>query len=69
MLELPAGGLDGIGSDDGGESCEEWLEREDSVVYSRDFEKHPVYVTGAEQVPFSFLLLHCLCVSLPFNLL
>ncbi|XP_024967892.1 glycoprotein 3-alpha-L-fucosyltransferase A-like isoform X1 [Cynara cardunculus var. scolymus] len=49
MLGLSGAGLDVVGSDDGGESCEEWLEREDSVVYSRDFEKHPVYVTGAEQ--------------------
>lgn len=31
-------------------SCEEWLEREDAVVYSRDFEKHPILVSGAEQV-------------------
>lgn len=49
MLGLSGAALDVVGSDDGGESCEEWLEREDSVVYSRDFEKHPVYVTGAEQ--------------------
>lgn len=32
------------------ESCEEWLEREDGVNYSRDFEKDPILVTGAEQV-------------------
>lgn len=32
------------------ESCEEWLEREDSVTYSRDFAKDPIYVSGAEQV-------------------
>ncbi|KAL4276006.1 hypothetical protein HN51_058937 [Arachis hypogaea] len=31
------------------ESCEEWLEREDSVTYERDFNKEPVYVTGADQ--------------------
>ncbi|XAR72904.1 Glycoprotein 3-alpha-L-fucosyltransferase [Bertholletia excelsa] len=30
-------------------SCEEWLEREDSVKYSRDFEKEPVLVHGAEE--------------------
>ncbi|GAV77429.1 LOW QUALITY PROTEIN: Glyco_transf_10 domain-containing protein [Cephalotus follicularis] len=29
--------------------CEEWLEREDSVVYSRDFEKDPILVSGAEK--------------------
>ncbi|KAD5318348.1 hypothetical protein E3N88_18294 [Mikania micrantha] len=33
-------------SGDGGESCEEWLERVDSVAYSRDFKKEPVHVTG-----------------------
>lgn len=32
------------------ESCEEWLERVDAVNYSRDFEKDPILVTGAEQV-------------------
>ncbi|KAH9695518.1 glycoprotein 3-alpha-L-fucosyltransferase A [Citrus sinensis] len=31
------------------ESCEEWLERVDAVNYSRDFEKDPILVTGAEQ--------------------
>ncbi|KAK7362633.1 hypothetical protein VNO77_04751 [Canavalia gladiata] len=31
------------------ESCEEWLEREDAVAYSRDFTKEPVFVSGAEQ--------------------
>ncbi|KAI7745773.1 hypothetical protein M8C21_010841 [Ambrosia artemisiifolia] len=36
-------------SGDGGESCEEWLERVDSVVYVRDFKKDPVLVTGADQ--------------------
>ncbi|KAJ9561031.1 hypothetical protein OSB04_006191 [Centaurea solstitialis] len=49
VLGLPGTKLDVVGSSDGGESCEEWLEREDSVVYSRDFEKNPVYVNGAEQ--------------------
>ncbi|CAI9286858.1 unnamed protein product [Lactuca saligna] len=33
----------------GGESCEEWLEREDSVVYSRDFRKEPVLISGREE--------------------
>jgi glycoprotein 3-alpha-L-fucosyltransferase len=32
------------------ESCEEWLEKEDAVVYSREFEKEPILVTGAEKV-------------------
>ncbi|KAJ8763580.1 hypothetical protein K2173_002463 [Erythroxylum novogranatense] len=31
------------------ESCEEWLEREDDVVYSRDFGKDPISVVGAEK--------------------
>ncbi|GER56628.1 Alpha 1,3 fucosyltransferase [Striga asiatica] len=29
------------------ESCEAWLEKEDSVPYSRDFRKDPVFVRGA----------------------
>ncbi|KAK7400794.1 hypothetical protein VNO78_12101 [Psophocarpus tetragonolobus] len=31
------------------ERCEEWLEREDAVTYSRDFAKDPVFVSGGEQ--------------------
>ncbi|KAF3435405.1 hypothetical protein FNV43_RR22494 [Rhamnella rubrinervis] len=31
------------------DSCEDWLEREDAVEYSRDFAKEPVLVSGAEQ--------------------
>ncbi|KAI4298457.1 hypothetical protein L6164_032014 [Bauhinia variegata] len=31
-------------------SCEDWLEREDAVTYSRDFSKEPILVVGAEQV-------------------
>lgn len=38
----------------GAGDCEEWLEREDAVTYSRDFEKDPVLVSGAEQVGFPF---------------
>lgn len=34
------------------DGCEEWLEREDAVVYSRDFEKEPVLVSGAEKVKY-----------------
>ncbi|KAE8698620.1 Fucosyltransferase 12 isoform 2 [Hibiscus syriacus] len=33
------------------ESCEEWLEREDAVVHSRNFSKDPIWVSGNEQVP------------------
>ncbi|XP_057465682.1 glycoprotein 3-alpha-L-fucosyltransferase A-like [Actinidia eriantha] len=39
-------GLDRSSEVDG---CEEWLEREDSVGYSRDFEKEPVLVAGGDQ--------------------
>lgn len=31
------------------DSCEEWLEKEDAVVYSRDFDKDPVLVAGGEK--------------------
>ncbi|XP_038997281.1 glycoprotein 3-alpha-L-fucosyltransferase A-like [Hibiscus syriacus] len=31
------------------ESCEEWLEREDALTYSRDFAKDPIWVSGADQ--------------------
>lgn len=42
------------GAEAGG--CEEWLLREDSVVYSRDFEKEPVWVNGGDQVWFELVL-------------
>lgn len=38
---------DGVRVED---SCEKWLEKVDSVVYSRNFETKPIFVTGAEQV-------------------
>ncbi|KAL6957528.1 glycoprotein 3-alpha-L-fucosyltransferase [Sarracenia purpurea var. burkii] len=31
------------------DNCEEWLEREDFMEYSRDFKKEPISVTGGEQ--------------------
>lgn len=34
--------------------CEEWLEREDAVVYSRDFSKHPILISGNNEVCFLF---------------
>lgn len=41
----------GLGTDDFGLlTCEEWLEREDAVDYSRDFEKDPIFVSGDEKV-------------------
>lgn len=47
--ELELGVLRG-GRNSESESCEDWLEREDAVTYSRDFNKEPVYVSGADQV-------------------
>ncbi|XP_050363273.1 glycoprotein 3-alpha-L-fucosyltransferase A-like [Argentina anserina] len=38
-----------VGGDLGLLSCEEWLEREDGVEYSRDFGKEPVLVSGDEK--------------------
>ncbi|KAF5745623.1 Fucosyltransferase 12 isoform 2 [Tripterygium wilfordii] len=31
------------------DSCEEWLEKEDAVAYSRDFKTDPIWVSGGEQ--------------------
>ncbi|XP_022763374.1 glycoprotein 3-alpha-L-fucosyltransferase A-like isoform X1 [Durio zibethinus] len=44
-------GIEALGGDQNlvKESCEEWLEREDGVVYSRDFGKDPIWVSGGEQ--------------------
>lgn len=36
-----------LGSEE--ESCEEWLEKEDAVVYSRDFHKDPILVSGQNE--------------------
>ncbi|XP_021896735.1 glycoprotein 3-alpha-L-fucosyltransferase A [Carica papaya] len=33
----------------GADSCEKWLEREDAVSYSRDFNKDPIFVTGGDK--------------------
>ncbi|CAL9218295.1 unnamed protein product [Arabidopsis halleri] len=30
-------------------NCKEWLMREDSVTYSRDFTKDPIFITGGEK--------------------
>ncbi|XP_068637100.1 glycoprotein 3-alpha-L-fucosyltransferase A-like isoform X2 [Aristolochia californica] len=38
-----------VGVDD----CEEWLEREDAVNYTRDFEKDPIFITNFEQESIS----------------
>ncbi|GMI78783.1 fucosyltransferase 11 [Hibiscus trionum] len=44
-------GIEGLGGDQklAKESCEEWLEREDALTYSRDFAKDPIWVSGADQ--------------------
>ncbi|KAG5062990.1 hypothetical protein AAZX31_02G125600 [Glycine max] len=50
--DLGLGTVVGGGGGDGNsesESCEEWLEREDAVTYSRDFAEEPVFVSGADQ--------------------
>lgn len=39
-----------VGQDLVPESCEEWLQREDSLEYSRDFDKDPIFVHGGEKV-------------------
>lgn len=59
--EVVVHGVDGLGlglvGDDRGlelESCEDWLEKEDAVEYSRNFEKEPILVSGAEQVCAKF---------------
>ncbi|CAH8372855.1 unnamed protein product [Eruca vesicaria subsp. sativa] len=33
----------------GMERCEEWLEREDSVSYSRNFSKNPIFISGGDK--------------------
>ncbi|XP_022899521.1 glycoprotein 3-alpha-L-fucosyltransferase A-like [Olea europaea var. sylvestris] len=42
------GALDDPGSEPE-DSCEAWLEKEDSVAYSRDFKKDPIFVHGADE--------------------
>ncbi|KAE8707241.1 putative fucosyltransferase-like protein [Hibiscus syriacus] len=41
------------------ESCEEWLEREDALTYSRDFAKDPIWVSGADQEWKTCDLVYC----------
>ncbi|KAK4783950.1 hypothetical protein SAY86_018318 [Trapa natans] len=49
--EMAAGGGDDLsqGIEMGAGSCEEWLQREDMVVYSRDFNKDPIRVADSEK--------------------
>lgn len=39
--------------DDDYRRCQDWLEKEDAVPYSRDFQKDPIVVSGIEQVSFA----------------
>ncbi|XP_043712513.1 glycoprotein 3-alpha-L-fucosyltransferase A-like [Telopea speciosissima] len=39
----------GADNNDGTENCKEWLEREDAVTYSRDFQTEPIWVLDTEQ--------------------
>lgn len=45
-------------------TCEEWLEKEDAVTYSRDFQKEPIFVTDAERVRSFFFFSSYLRMSL-----
>ncbi|ESW28505.1 hypothetical protein PHAVU_003G292000 [Phaseolus vulgaris] len=47
--DLGMGGLVAPDRNSESDSCEEWLEREDAVTYSRDFSKDPVFVSRAVQ--------------------
>jgi len=49
------------------DSCEEWLEREDAVTYSRDFSKEPIFVSGADQVWLILFFLSSLCCRFFLN--
>lgn len=46
--EVAGSGHDQLSETDG--SCEAWLEKEDSVSYSRDFKKDPILVLGPDEV-------------------
>ncbi|KAK8969066.1 hypothetical protein KSP40_PGU017253 [Platanthera guangdongensis] len=40
--------------------CQKWLEAEDNVSYSRNFEKDPVLIAGADQVPVLAPIFYCI---------
>ena len=40
------------------ESCKEWLEREDAMIYSRNFTRQPILVYGAEQVQLILAIIY-----------
>ncbi|XP_008805272.2 glycoprotein 3-alpha-L-fucosyltransferase A-like isoform X1 [Phoenix dactylifera] len=47
------------GGDDDGRRCEDWLEQEDAVVYSRDFRTNPIVVAGAEKKDWASCSVGC----------
>lgn len=61
--DLGMGGLVAPDRNSESDSCEEWLEREDAVTYSRDFSKDPVFVSRAVQVWLILFLLSSFCCS------
>ena len=52
VVEVHNLGIGGLSNDRNSESdsCEEYLQTEDAVTYSRDFTKEPILVVGAEKV-------------------
>eukprot|EP01018_Ginkgo_biloba_P008936 Gb_12453 [translate_table: standard] len=53
VSELSRLGRFGLSFDPDIESCQDWLEREDRVVYSRDFLVDPIVVSSAEEDDWS----------------
>uniref|UniRef100_A0A803LNT1 Fucosyltransferase n=1 Tax=Chenopodium quinoa TaxID=63459 RepID=A0A803LNT1_CHEQI len=49
FLATDDGGGAAADSEEDGGSCESWLLKEDTVIYSRDFDKDPVLVAGGDQ--------------------
>ncbi|KAF5954687.1 hypothetical protein HYC85_007543 [Camellia sinensis] len=41
----------GLDRSSDGDNCKEWLERQDFVEYSRDFQKEPILVKGGDRSP------------------
>lgn len=48
-LSSPTKPSSGSNVGSGTERCEEWLEREDSVSYSRNFSKDPIFISGGDK--------------------
>ncbi|KAL5992821.1 putative fucosyltransferase-like protein [Asimina triloba] len=47
--DFASGASDAVELDVSDGKCKEWLEREDAVPYSRDFQKDPIIVSGSDQ--------------------